>query len=320
MICKICNSDIHLRGIGKHLTTLHKLTSEEYYVKYVNSVIPVCPCGKNGKFRSLTRGYDDYCCRKHYWLTDKSVQAGIKISNSFKIRDMDTVMIKRKATNIKKYGVEHVTQVEGFSERAIAAQLERYGEVRNFSNSRQRKTAEDAIKNDFDRILAMKKISYYENDEKKALALQKREETCEELYGVKNVRSCPDVKKRMREYFESIGRWIPEEEYSEYKKYSLSVKRMTNVHYDELYSKWNGYDYYTGEYIKEETGLLKPSVDHKISRYYGYKNNISAEEISSYDNLCICSSKTNSTKNRYCENEYKQRLENERTNSVETKH
>ena len=70
-----------------------------------------------------------------------------------------------------------------------------------------------------------------------------------------------------------------------------------------LFSLWDGIDFYDGENIIDNMNLhhndrLYPTVDHKISIYNGFKNNISIEVISSIDNLCITKRHINSTKNK----------------------
>jgi len=62
-----------------------------------------------------------------------------------------------------------------------------------------------------------------------------------------------------------------------------------------------GSHYYDGKYIKENLLLdkndnLYPSIDHKIPVLYGFLNNISKEEISNINNLCITKRITNSKK------------------------
>ena len=48
-----------------------------------------------------------------------------------------------------------------------------------------------------------------------------------------------------------------------------------------------------------------PNIDHKISIKYGYLNDISVDEISSLNNLCITKKRINSDKRHMTEKEYK---------------
>lgn len=73
-------------------------------------------------------------------------------------------------------------------------------------------------------------------------------------------------------------------------------------------------DYYDGEYIKNNIKLKHtdknfPTIDHKISIYSGYKNNLSVDEIANIDNLCITKRFLNSKKNRLTEEEFYKRHE-----------
>jgi len=88
---------------------------------------------------------------------------------------------------------------------------------------------------------------------------------------------------------------------SDFKKYRYRVHHLTMKIKKQLLEKWDGYDYYDGEYIKENFNLRctdrsYPSIDHKICIFYGFKNNIKAEEISKLDNLVITKRWINSFK------------------------
>jgi hypothetical protein len=85
----------------------------------------------------------------------------------------------------------------------------------------------------------------------------------------------------------------------------------------ELIEKWNGYNYYTNEYILENFNLDSndknyPTIDHKNSVRYGFDNNISAEEISKIENLCITTRSNNSSKSKKTEIEFN--MYNEKNN------
>lgn len=59
-----------------------------------------------------------------------------------------------------------------------------------------------------------------------------------------------------------------------------------------LLESWDGIDYYDGECIKDNFNLPYydinyPTVDHKISIFEGFKNNIVADEIADISNLCF---------------------------------
>lgn len=60
----------------------------------------------------------------------------------------------------------------------------------------------------------------------------------------------------------------------------------------ELFENWNGYDFYDNEYIKNNFNLNHfsnnyPTIDHKISIKYGFKNKIPPEKLAELNNLCF---------------------------------
>ena len=64
MICKICGRDIQPVPFGMHLKHKHRITSKEYYHKYVNTAPDAgkCKmCGKETYFFGVFRGYRPYC-------------------------------------------------------------------------------------------------------------------------------------------------------------------------------------------------------------------------------------------------------------------
>lgn len=96
---------------------------------------------------------------------------------------------------------------------------------------------------------------------------------------------------------------------SSYLNYRREVRRITKKNERKLLESWNGIDYYDGEYIKENLKMSPydkdyPSIDHKISILYGFKNNISPEELSDINNLCVTKIKINSAKRDLIEEEF----------------
>lgn len=86
-------------------------------------------------------------------------------------------------------------------------------------------------------------------------------------------------------------------------KYKRKVYNLTKKHKLELLENWNGYDFYDNEFIKDNLKLQYyhknyPTIDHKISIFEGYKNNISEEKLSKISNLCITKRCINSSKGK----------------------
>lgn len=83
--------------------------------------------------------------------------------------------------------------------------------------------------------------------------------------------------------------------------YRNVIRKLTYKYKKELFNNWDGYDYYDGEYIKEylslhNTNKKYPTIDHKMSLYYGFNNNIPPYIIGNIENLCITKRTINSSK------------------------
>jgi len=114
-----------------------------------------------------------------------------------------------------------------------------------------------------------------------------------------NCSVCVEVKRRKTN--EENKRWNLKNTIPEFKKYKHQVNKFTNKNKKELFINWNGFDFYDGEYINNNLNLHNshpnyPTIDHKISIFYGFKNNISPEELGKLGNLVITKRFINSKK------------------------
>jgi hypothetical protein len=121
------------------------------------------------------------------------------------------------------------------------------------------------------------------------------------------------ISKSLITYFKNNPNFISYDELEGYKKYKNKVDRLTNKNKKKLLFNWNGLDYYDNELIKDNFNLHYnninfPTIDHKYSILYGYKNGLSTEFISSIENLCITKRKLNSEKGRNIENDFIKKL------------
>jgi hypothetical protein len=92
--------------------------------------------------------------------------------------------------------------------------------------------------------------------------------------------------------------------------YKNECRRFTRRNIKKLFEKWDGKDYYDGEDIKdyfqlEHNNRLYPTIDHKISVYHGFKNDIDPKVIGSLENLCITKRTINSAKRQLIEEDFK---------------
>lgn len=193
--------------------------------------------------------------------------------------------IKKSETTFSKYGVDSYFKTEEFLIRFKNKMIEKYG-VDNPSKLEIFKEKRKFTMND------RHGVDYYVTHEE---FLEKSKETFIKNYGVDHVMKLRDeVRKRLNKQGLDF-------ETDEYKIYRLEVDKLTRRNKKELLEKWDGYDYYDGEYIKENFNLVGqhgdyPTIDHKTSVHFGFYNKIDASEIASIDNLCITKRRINSKK------------------------
>jgi hypothetical protein len=86
------------------------------------------------------------------------------------------------------------------------------------------------------------------------------------------------------------------ENIDDFKKYKRNVWNITNKFKKDIMKNWNKKCFYTNVLLDNENRYLVPTIDHKISIKYGFKNSISPEIIGNIENLCICARWYNSFK------------------------
>lgn len=122
------------------------------------------------------------------------------------------------------------------------------------------------------------------------------------------------ISKSLEKYFKNNPSFISYDELEGYEKYKNKVDRITRSNKKKLLEDWNGVDYYDNEIIKKNFNLHYndanyPTVDHKFSIIYGFKNGFSTEFIGSVENLCFTKRKLNSEKGNSIEQIFKDKLE-----------
>ncbi len=106
--CKICKKILDEKSLARHVSKAHGITSREYYDTYIKCQGDgVCElCGKPTAFIKLSVGYNKRCKQCNY--------------NSKETQD------KRRNTNIKKYGVENVSQLKEIKEKKVDSYIRKY--------------------------------------------------------------------------------------------------------------------------------------------------------------------------------------------------
>lgn len=174
---------------------------------------------------------------------------------------------KVKETCLNRYGVAHFSQTLDFKEKTAKTCLDKFGFVNPFMDKER-----------------IQKIFV-------------------EKYGVAHPSQIKEINNKIRKTNEDSGYWIPLSEKSEYQIYLCRVRVLTIKNFKILINNWNGYDYYDGEYIKDNFNLHHndinyPTVDHKLSIHYGFINGLDPIIISGIDNLCFTKRSINSSKGK----------------------
>jgi len=190
---------------------------------------------------------------------------------------------KIKQTNLKKYGVEYFSQTNEFNDKIKQTSLEKFGsehysKTDEYMEKRTNTNLEKfGVENPFKLVSKIK-------------------QSMMDKYGVEHPSQIISLKlnkeKRRRKTKEEKGDWIKLEDTNEWNLYKNKVRTQTSKNKKELFNMWDGMDYYDGEYIKENINLHHnnpsyPTIDHKISIYYGFANKIETDLISDISNLVI---------------------------------
>lgn len=219
-----------------------------------------------------------------------------------------------KKTNIEKYGVENIMQ-----DLIIANKVSE-----KLKNNNKRLSKKERSK-----ILENKIIDKYGDLKKYYNNINKTKTTnCLNKYGVENVMQVNDIKiKGQKTCLNKYGEYnpmfvdkfikkstsksiktklergliIPEDKLNDFEKYRRIIRRLVYKFKPILFNEWSGYDYYDNEYIKDYLNLYHtdnryPSIDHKISVYEGFTNNIDPCIIGDIQNMCITKRGINSSK------------------------
>lgn len=280
-VCEICQKEVEI-SISKYYVNKNR-NSKGYYSCF--------GCKNIEKEKT---------CLRKYGVRSYSQTEEYKISESLKWRGTQKGSEKGKKTMLERYGVDSYFKTEEmkkmnsewmsseeFKSKSRESMIERYG-VDHFSKSRN-----------FKEIITIKKD----------IIVPKIKEVFMKKYGVEWISQNEEIINRSLRTRTENGFMVAKEDLDDYKAYSRIVRKLTNRVLKRLFESWDGVDYYDGEFIKGNFAFgskhrLYPSVDHKISVYYGFKNNIPAEEIADISNLCITKRSINSAKRALLESEY----------------
>jgi hypothetical protein len=322
-------------GTKNKVTAICEICGSESYISYSKYLV--------NKNRGNKGYYSCFGCKNHvkektcmekWGVKSYSMTDEFKSTESDKWKGIQKGSEKGKKTMLKKYGVDSYFKTdesrefnskwmssEEFKSKSKKTMLEKYGvdsysktdEFKFLINSKMSQTIEK-IKTTFLEKYGneyLSKTEYWKYIFKSKLeeTIQKCKKTCLEKYGVDNVSKVSEIKDRIRLTKELNGDIIPEDKSDDWYKYKKIVRCITKSNKNTLYENWDGYDYYDSELIKgylshTHTHRFYPTIDHKISVYYGFKNSIDPNIIGSIDNLCITKRFINSTKSSMIEEEF----------------
>ena len=299
------------------------ICNETYYNSFDNGGYYSCSKCKGDKSRKTNMkkyGVESYTQTEEY--LEKSKKTNMKKYGVENVFQSEKIKDKIKETNLEKYGFEYNSQREDIKEKTKETNLIRYG----FESHLQSDLIKDKIKetnllkygyenvfqseNIKNKIKETNLIKYgTEYASKNEDVKDKIKETNLLKYGYENAAQSDVVKSKIKTSRVENKSWISDEDRGHFENYENSIENKTKMIKSELFEKWNGYDYYDGEYIKDNLNLNHlnvnfPTIDYKISIYSGFKNNIPFYEIASIENICITKRGINSKKNRLTEEEF----------------
>ena len=197
---------------------------------------------------------------------------------------------KAALTSIEKWGVDNYSKTEEYKERVEITNLEKYGYKTNLISPDYKDKIKDILKDKYgtDKFYNINRNS---KNSKKRFKL------------IDNIEDLMISFENSELFYKDI------DSSNGYLLYRNEVRRITRSNIKIFLEGWNGEDYYDGENIMYNYKLDKndpnyPTVDHKISVYYGFINNIPPEEISDINNLCITKRFINSKKRDLISSEF----------------
>jgi len=239
--------------------------SEDLYLIYHNITKPKCICNKDLNFANFSEGYHslcDSCSRK----------------DSIRLKKMQQTL---KKTNLEKYGVECNFSLKECREKANKTKLEKYGDE-NYNNP---KSISETLKNKTDEEIRIvhekaKITSLQKYGDATYRNIEKCKQTKLEKYGDENYNNAEIAQEQKRKTMEENGHWIPKDKMSDWEIYKLAVRRLTEKTYKQYKDDINPNNY--NRVLCGEDGY---QLDHIISVYKGFNDNISADIIAGKDNL-----------------------------------
>lgn len=238
----------------------------------------------NNIIRSENRSNHDNCNFSYYCCTECSNSSEDRIQKSLTTKqelyggngfELQSHRDKACATMLERYGVEWYTIAKDFKEKVIKTSLQKYGTVHPFKST--------IVQNNYKNSM-MKKYGVKNTFDKNSIFRKQAMGVIENIYGNSQIMRTSYI----RSLNESRGIWIPNARKSDFEVYHKEVWKETN-------------DTISSNSIKNiELRSKFYHLDHKVSIFEGYSNNIEPKIIGSVYNLEIISAKANCGKGKRC--------------------
>jgi hypothetical protein len=321
-ICQICEKEVILsllkywknferggfyscfgcKNVKKEITTLKTYgcksfsQTDEFKMKYKKTCLEKYGVENPNMLSEFREKTKETCIAKYGVSTALVLPENIENARIW--MSSDEFKMKSRYSIMEKYNVEHFSKTDEFKKIISDKKdqiLEKIKEtfLKNWGNEYYSKTYDWKIK-------YLNKI-----DETR----EKIKQTCLDRYGVENVSQISEVYDKIIRTKIENNIIISSSELDDWDVYKREVRKITNRNKKILFEKWEGTDYYDNEKIigyfsYSHTHRFYPTIDHKISVLYGFKNNISTDLIGSIDNLCITKRYINSIKGKLIESEF----------------
>ena len=304
IFCKCCGKQTiytHDNFYRWHLKKEHGITTRQYYDMYLKKEDEdKCPvCGGETGFINMNRGYNR-CCSHECMYKDEVYNESRNIGISS--IDFNTALEKRKGTCLKKYGVECVSMLPEVQSSIRDTCLQKYGTESTLSLDKVKSARINKLNEDMHNINLKRSQS---NKLKSKEASEKRKNTLLLNYGVDYASKISGFRDKMiKTKCEKYG-FKSLDEITQFETYRNKVRCLTRKSKYLLFKSFEKC-YYTGIVMDlGGCGSKSKTIDHKISIIYGFKNNMSPEQIAHIDNLCVACRFVNSMKNYMTEEEFK---------------
>ena len=284
-ICLECGKEFKSKDpVASHITRIHKMTQEEYYLKHISSEVGKCViCGNPTRFLNIFKGYAKTCSAKCVGkLGPIAIMKKYGVSSVTKLPE---IRKKIEETCEKKYGKGITTPLKSkeIQEKCRNSVKERYGINNAFlmkdenGNIKREKTYIERY--GFDNPLKVPEIAKRVIEKKIELygtsnIFEKSKNTVKEKYGVDNaflIKDPDGIEKRVKTWMERYGVDSPMKVREYYLKTRQKYHSKDGNNYD---SSW---EYIFEQYLKSigikyqyhpEVDLFWKDVNGKTHRYY----------------------------------------------------